>query len=678
MTNQPLANRIERNNAQGPEIFEEFTTTMRHKRRRGIDKSRREFIRSTTGIGMGIAVAWKEARGAPVPSAATIIDHRFTAPVINPAAIPKFTDPLPVPGPQWPVLTGPSQIISVRLVNSQILPQNAAGFPKLQTACWGYRASTDYSHTYLGPTVLGVSGKKTTIKFDYNAIDPARHLLRTGNAAVAKAATVVDKHVHGTEMGEPEVRFVAHKHGNTAVDEKSDGYAESWVTPDGKTAATYDSSRPMPSPVAFEPGSEPKNGQIVHNYPNAQGACMAWYHDHALGITRLNVYAGMAAAFLITNEVEASYIARHILPTLGGRFDVPLVIQDRMFYADGSLAYPDQPTTAPNCTPWPGGPSLPPEYYGDCMVVNGKTWPVVDVEPARYRLRFLNGCNARFLDLGMDIATEAFVIIGTEGGFLPSAVSRSRLVLGPAERFDVIFDFARLAGKTVTLTNRGKKPRFPGGDDPRPDVDGVIMQFRVKPSLTGAAEITAALPSKLNPAATPFDKRGQATTTRRVLLFGSTDEFGRERPLLGQVAGSPATGLSAMPMMWSDPITERPKAGTVEIWEIYNTTPDVHPIHIHEIFFSVLDRQPIRFDSKNAMSACKMPLTAFPLTVEGTARPAELQERGYKDTVLAYSGEVTRIVPDFTTAKPGRFVWHCHILEHEDNEMMRPYEVVMP
>jgi spore coat protein A, manganese oxidase len=627
------------------------------------------------GIGIGIAAPWVWIRGATVPNARTIVDHRFTSPVLDPAAIPKFVDALPVPGAQWPVLAGQAQTISLKLVHSQVLPQNAAGFPKLETPCWGYRSGEDYFHTYLGPTIVGVSRTTTRVTFKYSAIDPIQHLLKTGDARAAGAATVVDKHLHGTEMREPEVRFVAHKHGNVGIDQKSDGYSESWVTPDGKTAATYDPNQSKSSPVPFEPGSDPKNASIVHDYPNAQGACMAWYHDHALGITRLNVYAGMAAGFLITDDVEAAYVTRHILPTLGGRFDVPLVIQDRMFYADGSLAYPDLPT-ASRCTAWPGGPSTLSEFFGECMLVNGKTWPVLEVEPTKYRFRFLNGCNARFLDLAVNVAAAKFQVIGTEGGFLPSVVSKGNLLLGPAERFDVIFDFAPFAGKTLTLTNKGAKKPFPGGASTRPDVDGMIMQFRVRPILTVAAEITAPLPARINSTPTPFDKREQVVATRRVLLFEGTDEFGRMRPLLGQVMGTPEKGLSAMPLMWDDPVTEHPKVGTVEIWEIYNTTMDAHPIHLHEILFSVLDRQPIGFDKNDAMSACNMPMKAFPIRVEGQARPSELHERGFKDTVVAYPGEVTRIVGDFTATKPGRFAWHCHILEHEDHEMMRPYDVM--
>jgi spore coat protein A len=434
----------------------------------------------------------------------------------------------------------------------------------------------------------------------------------------------------------------------------------------------------MPSPVGFEPGSNVAAASIVHRYPNSQGACLAWYHDHGLGITRLNVYAGLAAGFLITDGVEAGYIAQGVLPTLGGPFDVPLIIQDRMFYPDGRLAYPDQPFAgAAGCAPWPGGPSTLPEFFGDCMVVNGKTWPVLDVEPAKYRLRFLNGCNSRFLDLAIQPSSaSSFTIIGTEGGLLPSAVVRGNLLMGPAERFDVIFDFSRFAGQTLVLTNKGAKKPFPKGTPPRPGVDGVVLQFRVRRRATIPAQITRGVPPILNATPTPLSKAAQAAGTRRVLLFEGVDPFGRIQPLLGHVMGTPPAALSAMPMMWSDPISENPAAGSVEIWEIYNTTMDSHPVHIHEILFGVLNRQPISFDKKAAMAVCGMPMAGFPIALKGKARSSEAYEQGFKDTVIAYPGEVTRIVADFTGAKPGRFVWHCHILEHEDHEMMRPYDVI--
>ncbi|HET6468664.1 MAG TPA: multicopper oxidase domain-containing protein, partial [Geminicoccaceae bacterium] len=360
------------------------------------------------------------------------------------------------------------------------------------------------------------------------------------------------------------------------------------------------------------------------------------------------------------------------LPSLGGAFDVPLVIQDRMFYPDGRLAYPDQPAASvAGCEPWPDGAvSTLPEFFGDVILVNGKSWPFLEVEPAIYRLRFLNGCNSRFLSLTLSPAL-AFTILGTEGGFLPSAVGSRELVMGPAERFDVLVDFRGAAGRTVTLINKGAKKPFPKGTPPNPRADGLVMQFRVRQSATMAPEITAPLPAVLNETAAPGTLPADAT--RRVLLFEGVDGFGRIMPLLGTVSA----GLVATPLMWEDEITEAPQAGTVETWEIYNTTADAHPIHIHEVFFSVIDRQGIRFEKKAAMAAvCGAPPPTFAVSLIGQPKAAPAYERGFKDTVITYPGEVTRIRVDFRDAQPGRFVWHCHILEHEDHEMMRPYDIV--
>jgi spore coat protein A, manganese oxidase len=202
------------------------------------------------------------------------------------------------------------------------------------------------------------------------------------------------------------------------------------------------------------------------------------------------------------------------------------------------------------------------------------------------------------------------------------------------------------------------------------------MQIRVRAASTVAPEITATVPLVLNPLLPPLSKAGQSAFTRRVLLFEGLDGFGRIQPMLGRVTGTQETGLSALPLMWTDPVTETPKAGTVEIWEIYNTTADAHPIHLHEIVFSVLDRQPISFDKKDTASECGMSVQDFPIRLQAKSRPSEPYERGFKDTVITYPGEVTRIVADFTAASPGRFVWHCHILEHEDHEMMRPYDIL--
>jgi spore coat protein A, manganese oxidase len=611
-----------------------------------------------TGAAIGLAVSgpwiWTGRKAGAAPLIPTMKDPRFSVPVIDPRMIDKFIDPLPVPGSNWPVITAGSEAMRVVPVTTQILPSTLG----LTTTCWSYRGNANYTSTFLGPTMLAQSGTANDVTYDYSGLSSQTiHLLRRGNNP---SQSVVDLHIHGTDAHEPQVRFIAHLHGAHGVSPGSDGYAESWSTP---TATVANGTGPAPVNVGA--------GKWRHTYPNDQAASLIWYHDHALGITRLNVYAGGAGGYIVTDAVEQGYISAGQLPDLG----IPLVIQDRMFYPDGTLAYPDLDAIAAGliaqkgCTPWPvPDVSTRPEYFGDVIVVNGVAWPFLTVKPQVYRFRFLNGCNSRVLDLSFPSArAPTFAIIGTEGGFVPGPSDiRPNLVIGGAERFDVLVDFRNFAGQTLTLINKGAKKPFPGGTPPSPQSDALVMQFRVAAS---GGQSLAAPPARWNPNTPPA-----SGTTRRVLLYEGRDQFGRIQPVLGTVTG---TGpFTATPKFWHEPVTETPTAGTVEVWEIFNTTMDTHPIHIHELLFRVLNRQPIAFDMKLTAAVCNTPFPSFPITVGGAPIPAVGYETGFKDTVLTPPGQVTRVVVDFRTVQRGRFVWHCHILEHEDNEMMRPYDIL--
>jgi bilirubin oxidase len=400
----------------------------------------------------------------------------------------------------------------------------------------------------------------------------------------------------------------------------------------------------------------------MFQYPNDQRATTLWYHDHTLGMTRLNVYAGPAGFYLLRGGPDDEVMG-HLpgpAPALGDRpgmkyFEIPIAIQDRSFNADGSLFYPDTREFFDEFA----GPYIPesdispiwnPEFFGNTMVVNGRSWPYLEVEQRRYRFRFLNGCNSRFLILRFDNDLP-FWQIGAEGGFLPAPVELPRLLMAPAERADVIVDFTHVrAGTWITLLNLGPDEPFGGGEpgedfDPAdPSTTGQVMQFRVG-SRRGDPSTR---PDKLKlPAIMPL---GPAAATRQLSLneedSAVLEEVGPRAALLGTVNSEEGN-----PLLWMDPITENPTVDSTEVWEIHNFTEDAHPIHVHLVQFQVVDRQPF----------------------EGSARPPESWETGFKDTVIAYPGEVTRIQARFDI--PGRFVWHCHIVEHEDNEMMRPYEI---
>jgi bilirubin oxidase len=311
-----------------------------------------------------------------------------------------------------------------------------------------------------------------------------------------------------------------------------------------------------------------------------------------------------------------------------------------------------------------------PEVFGDAVVVNGRTWPSLDVQQRRYRLRLLNGCNARFLILRLSSGQPIWQI-GNEGGFLPAPVEQDAVLLAPAERADVIVDFTSVpAGSEILLENLGPDEPFGGGapgvnfEPADPQTTGQVMRFRVVPAtspdgstpphLLGLPPI-APLDAEDSTRQVSLNEQESATvrvsTTSDgaiVLDCASGEPFGPAEADLGTL-GPDGRG---MPLGWDEPITEHPALGAVELWELHNFTADAHPIHIHEITFEVVGREPLD---------------------GGPARPPEPAEAGRKDTVIAYPGEITRVRALFD--RPGLFVWHCHLLEHEDNEMMRPFRV---
>ena len=526
----------------------------------------------------------------------------------------KFVDPLPIP----PVISASGHVDGTPLfkVTMRRLRQKLhRDLPP--TRLWGY------NHMYPGPTFEARRGKPIAVQWMNDL--PARHFLP------------IDPTLHGDEPPTPEVRTVVHLHGHKVLPD-SDGYPEAWFT-NGF--------------VQRGPFFETK----IYHYPNDQQATQLWYHDHALGTTRLNIYAGLAGFYFIRDDVED-----HLnLPF--GEHEIPLMIQDRFLNADGSLLYPVVDTGGDPDQQVP--PIWIPEFFGDTVLVNGKVWPFLEVEPRKYRFRILNASNARFYHLtlnessshGVDLGRPgpAFNQIGTDGGLLPAPVRLTDLTIGPAERFDVIIDFAGADGKSFVLNNDAKAP-FPDGDDIIPND---VMLFKVTKHPHGRD--TSSLPRSLAPV--PLLNPSSAAKTRDLTL----SELDSAEPY-----GNPIVGLINAP--WEDPVTETPRAGSVEVWRLINITEDAHPIHVHLVQFQILDRQP--FDASQYPD--RLVFTGPRVRPPANERPA------FKDTVKAFPGEVTRIIAKFdlptgTHIHQGdkfRYVLHCHILEHEDNDMMRPYDVV--
>ncbi|RCG25836.1 bilirubin oxidase [Sphaerisporangium album] len=634
--------------------------------------TRREFLKATIG---GTAVLLYDLGRGARPLA-----------LLNAREVAKYTMPLAVP-PVMPPLAGQGEpvdryAIGVRRLRQRILPR---GHPP--TTVWGYGAVQD-PRTFASPgfTVEAIAGRPVRVKWSNELVDDdggyLPHLLPVDPtlhwADPEGGPTGRDRHPGPRQTpghyGGP-VPLVTHLHGGHSADH-SDGFPEAWYLPRaGNTPAGYATEgswyAEFAARYAAAHGGSWSPGSAVFHYRNDQRAATMWYHDHALGITRLNTYAGLAGFYLLRGG--PADLPPGVLPGPapsagdGGRgpyHEIPIVIQDRSFAADGALFYPGGRAFFDHFH----GPYVPrsdippiwnPEFFGTAMMVNGRTWPFLEVEPRRFRFRFLNGCNGRVLDLKIVTdplarrpapAALPFWHIGSEGGFLPAPVELGRVLIAPAERADVIVDFTGVRpGTELYLINEGPDGAFNG--DPHaapadPSTTGQVMKFVVRDARGPDPSVP---PDRLT--LPPLTRLGPAGRTRRLALLERDSTVvrgaGPTAVLLGTVdgRGKPSS------RMWSDPITENPVVGATEVWEIHNFTPDAHPIHVHEIMFHVLDRR--RFD--------------------GGPRPPEPWERGYKDTVIAYPHQITRIVAHFDRA--GLFVWHCHLLEHEDNEMMRPYRV---
>ncbi len=488
-------------------------------------------------------------------------------------SLAQFVDPLPIPEIAKSSGVRPSPTdVSVKLPYFRIAMQQFE--TKIHrdlkaTRVWGYGGASP------GPTFETRSGQGLLVEWANQL--PSAHFLP------------IDHSIHGAEADKPEVRTVVHLHGGKTPP-ASDGYPEDWYAP-GKSA-------------------------ICH-YPNQQDAAMLWYHDHALGINRLNVFAGLLGAFIVRDEVEDA------LELPREKYEIPLVLYDRAFDLDGQLNYPVS-----------GDPKKPwtPEVFCDGVLANGKLFPYLEVEPRKYRFRVLNGSNARFFHLTLT-NNLAFQQIGTDQGLLPAPVALQRISLAPAERADVIVDFSGNRGEKVILKNDNLN----------------VMQFRV--AGRGAAD-SIMLPKTLRPV--PRILESAAVKTRALSLVEVDDLVQRPMTMLLNNAH------------WSMPVTESPVLDSTEIWELANTTDDAHPIHLHLVRFQILDRR--TFDVSTYWATGQMKFFGPPI-------PPEPGEAGWKDTVRADPGMVTRIIARFE-GFAGRYVWHCHILEHEDNEMMRPFEVV--
>lgn len=494
--------------------------------------------------------------------------------LLDPNRLPKFVDRLNIPqlaqragfrsNPHAP----DRQIPIYRLRMHQIERKIHRDLPA--TRMWGFESASP------GPTIEARRGEPLLVEW--------------GNELPQKHFLPIDHSLHGAGTDVPEVRTIIHLHGGR-VPPESDGYPENWFTP-GKSVASF--------------------------YPNRQDATMLWYHDHAMGITRLNMFAGLFGLYMIRDEEEEA------LDLPKGSYEIPLVLYDRSIRNDGQLFYPISGDPA---KPWIS------EFFGEAILVNGTLFPFLEVEPRQYRFRLLNASNSRFYYLALS-NKQPFQQIGSDQGLLAAPVAVERLTMAPGERADVVLDFAGVRDERIIL-----------GSDRY-----TILEFRVSSGGTAESRTT---PGRLR-TIQRIDEREAVKTRPLTLNGGDSDDPTLVMPMLLNGA------------RWHDPVTENPTLDTVEIWSLINVTDDSHPIHLHLVRFQILDRRP--FDVFTYLNDRELRYTA-------AAVPPEANESGWKDVVRAEPRMVTRIIVRFE-GFVGRYVWHCHVLEHEDFEMMRPYEVV--
>jgi spore coat protein A len=626
---------------------------------------------------------------------------------------------------------------------------------------FGIRQFTDTLHPALGPTTLW-----GFVPTNYLVAGPPapRHL---GGIVLAQKGiplqftfrnTLPPIHPLPVDTTIPEAnqavnRTAVHLHGGF-VPWVSDGGPFDWFAPDGTHGVSFLNN------AVLNPGAAINEAEYY--YPNNQSARFVWYHDHAVGITRINAYGGIASGYIIRDAFELNLGLPRIEAAVTGAgvptAEIPVVVQDKIFVNAANIGALDPTWPGPRTTGslwyahvyernrWklngngPNGPagtpdpSVIPEFFGDTMLANGTVYPKVNVEPKRYRIRFLNACNARFLNLQLyvddgsangitlngasGIPSNApgpgFRILGTEAGFLGSPVDvpsnvpfnpvtlTGSLITGPAERWDMLIDFSAFAGKSVILYNDAPAP-YPVGDlrnDYFPllrvkdnPVNATtlpgqgpntreIMRFDVGTTVTSPGAPDIPVTADLRPGIDPFlapviggvPTPPGGVATRQLTLNETFDDFGR----LIQLEGTNIPGLvkDSFGRAYEDAPTETPRAGAIEIWEIANLTGDTHPIHFHLVNVQILNRQPFKVGQYHGTPSFL-----------GPPVPPAPYELGWKETVKMNPGEVTRVIMQFNLpsvpftvpASPrtggNEYVWHCHILEHEEHDMMRPLVV---
>jgi spore coat protein A len=633
---------------------------------------------------------------------------------LDPTTLPKYVTPLLAHIPVYTptnVVDGSGNVIeqdyyvNVTQFTEQILP---TGYPA--TTVWGYGgvahdpvtgANLGYVRNAPGPSFNVTRGIPTKITWVNNLtdpisgdllnylypVDPTLHWANPNNismtdvmmqsmmglappygsgyngSAILSNGVYTNPDQYNAQSPAP---IVTHVHG-AEVQSSYDGDPEEWYTANGLHGADYSTYEATNANAA------------VYYYPNQQEPATLWYHDHALGLTRINVYSGLAGYYIISDPNDTTAAS---LPAAFGSYDISLAIQDRSFYDNGSLRFDNDPAPNPTTHPY-----WVPEFFGDTFMVNGNTYPYLNVNQTEYRFRILDGCNARFLnitlvDLDNNNATIPFTVFARDQGYLNSSATDTSQLLGPGMRSEILVNFTGItAGHRILMMNDANTP-YPSGNSVIPGLTDQIMEFVVQGT---DATPQNNLPSTLNPTLTGSTWPTLPTATRQRLLT-LTEVQGTGGPLEVLLDGQ----------KWTSPTTELPIQGTTETWVIANPTMDAHPMHWHLAQFQLVSRQPFddvgwlaNWTAVNGEAPLSHP-TISPGNItdfyNGTPTGPQSDETGWLDTVTMYPGQVTTIRIRFAqqdgspyvfdpTTGPG-YVWHCHIIDHEDNEMMRRMNVI--
>jgi spore coat protein A len=716
--------------------------------------TRRQFLKAGAVVGAGAMLpigVWRAL--ASVTSPQTPLPG---------SSIPQFVEPLPTfVGSR---VDSSSYVVSIQEFRQKVLPDSIyANLPwpfSGGTYVWGHRNDSQSPH-WPGHTVIAHRGTPTTVKYVNNLPLPGDSRLEP---LLTMDTTLTWANPHNTPPSnqpyQGTIPITTHLHGSEVLSD-FDGTSNTWFTQDGIHGLGYRSLFPTDPNAA------------IYQYPNSQPPLTMFFHDHARGITRTNVYAGMVSQYWLRDQFDTGR-ADNPLRLPAGKFEIELTIQDRMFDTNGQLFYPDNDPANPLVHPF-----WAEEFFGDVVCVNGRSWPYFNVEPRRYRFRILNFSNMRFFRLWLEDAKTGApgpVIwqIGTDGGLLDRPVKLSfdpndtdqfhgtKLLMGTTERADVIIDFTGLAGHTFTLRNDALQPfSLPadGGTPPDPATVGRVMQFRVNQPLSsfdfsynpasgaplrGGRNQLPAIVRLADPTTGQLAPGVQPGVHRELVFIEVENDNGSIEYIINNMIMDGVRQGTNTPVADSQPdrggqgmfLTELPRVGDTEVWEIFNLTDTTHSVHIHLIQFQVLNRQPADPDSYRTLYDTQFPggtffgtlpdgtpglvdyppgvyipgygpphdyLTlnddgavggnpAFSPFYQGDIHPPEPYEQGWKDSFHVLPDHVNRAVVRFSpqdiavgdvqagqnrftidpTTGPG-YVWHCHMLEHEDNELMHSW-----